>query len=79
MQEIGLIFLIKGEEVELIMYGDAMEVRDYYCLNCTEENSAFIRRKFTDLDKINKLLLDKKYATVFWNEWMGSKRGKETQ
>jgi len=68
MQEIGLVFLIKGEEVELIKYGDAMEVRDYYYLHCKEGETYFIRSKFTDLDKINKLLSDEKYATAFYNE-----------
>ena len=68
MQEIGLVFRILGDEVELIKYGDAMEVRDYYYLHCKEGETYFIRSKFTDLDKINKLLSDEKYATVFYNE-----------
>jgi len=68
MTEIGLVFRVKGEEVELIKYGDAMEVRDYYYLYCTEGEVYFFRSKFEDLTQVNKLLEEESYAKTFYNE-----------
>jgi len=68
MTEIGLVFRVTGEEVELIKYGDALEVRDYYYLYCTEGEVYFFRSKFKDLTQVNKLLEDDSYAKTFYNE-----------